>query len=493
MNIDITERKQAETALRQSEERFRAIVEDQTELIVRWKPDGTRTFVNQAYCRFFAKNYDELIGTSFFSLVVEGDREAIRQKVRALTPANPVATDVHRSLLPNGEITWQEWRDRGVFDAHGRLVELQSIGRDITERRRADQLLRESEERFRAVVELSPIAIGVTVDERLVYVNPAGARLVGATGPGDLEKLIGRSIYDFIPPKLQEHARERRMKVLEQGVPAPTIERPLLRPDGPTIMVEATAVPFVFAGQPAIMNLIRDITERKRLEEEQARALVREQEAQEQFTRQLIASQEAERTRIAGELHDSLGQNLLLIKNRAQLALQDMAAGTNAQTQLETIRALASQAIAEVSQIARDLYPHQLDHLGLTRALEAMIDRTAGSSGVIFERKLDQVDEVFAKDAATNIYRVVQEGLNNILKHSKAGRARIELERDVREVVLRIEDDGLGFDAERPDGGGLGLRNIAQRVRLLGGKLIVGSGSKRGTRLEVTIPIAGLE
>jgi len=92
-----------------------------------------------------------------------------------------------------------------------------------------------------------------------------------------------------------------------------------------------------------------------------------------------------------------------------------------------------------------------------------------------------------------NLYRVVQESLNNVLKHSGARHARVQLERDVREVILRISDDGLGFDAAQLESHGLGLRNIAERVRMLGGKLDVNSSAERGTCLEVTIPIPGVE
>ncbi len=490
MNIDITERKRAGEALQRNEELFRAIVGDQAEMIVRWKPDGTRTFVNMAYCRFFGHNFDEAVGTSFFPLVAEKDRDLIRKKIGALTPENPVATDVHRSLRPNGETSWQEWTDRGIFDSEGRLVELQSVGRDISKRKNAEQALRESEERFRAVVESSPDCIVVAVDERVTYLNPAGMKMFAVS---NWDEVAGRSVYDFVPQEFQEVIRARRKEVLKRGQPAEVMEAPLLRMDGSLITVEAMAVPFVYAGQPAIMNLIRDASERKRLEEERAQALVREQEAREEFTRQLIASQEAERRRISAELHDSLGQNLLLIKNRAQLALAGVAAGTDAHAQLEGISALATASIGEVRQISHDLHPYQLDHLGLTGALEAMIDNTARSSGVTFERKLDRVDEVFDKDAAMNLYRVVQESLNNVLKHSGARNARVQLERDVREVILRISDDGLGFDAAQPDSHGLGLRNIAERVRMLGGRLAVNSSLERGTCLEVTIPIPGVE
>src|SRR5205814_5684061 len=116
---------------------------------------------------------------------------------------------------------------------------------------------------------------------------------------------------------------------------------------------------------------------------------------------------------------------------------------------------------------------YQLDQLGLTRAMAAMIDNAAQSSSIAFERKLEPVDEVFRGEAATNLYRVVQETVNNILKHSQAKRARIVVERDVHDVRLWIEDDGLGFGAGAPTqeqaSRGFGLKNIAERVRILGG------------------------
>ena len=136
---------------RRNEELFRAVVEDQTEMIVRWKPDGTRTFVNRAYSQVFGGSPEDFIGSSFMPLVAEEYREAVRAKIRSLTPEQPLATAIHESLGPNGGIRWQEWTDRGIFDADRRLVELQSTGRDITERKRADEELRASTEQLRAL------------------------------------------------------------------------------------------------------------------------------------------------------------------------------------------------------------------------------------------------------------------------------------------------------------------------------------------------------
>jgi two-component system cell cycle sensor histidine kinase/response regulator CckA len=149
--VDATPRKRAEAAARRSEDLFRAIVGDQTEMIVRWLPDGTRTFVNDAYCRAFGASYHELVGTSFLPLVAEPFRATIRSKLASLTPDAPTATEVHQSLLPDGSLCWQEWTDRGLFDEAGRLTELQSVGRDVTAQVRAQDELRHLNRALRTI------------------------------------------------------------------------------------------------------------------------------------------------------------------------------------------------------------------------------------------------------------------------------------------------------------------------------------------------------
>jgi len=248
----------------------------------------------------------------------------------------------------------------------------------------------------------------------------------------------------------------------------------------------------------ALQRARSELAERTRAEEslreaeaDRAEALLREQRALEEYPRRLIASQETERARIATELHDSLGQNLLLIKNRAQLTLSSGPVPAQLREQVESISSLASQALAEVRGISHDLHPYQIDHLGLTRALEAMIDNASQSSAATFERKLDSTDDIFSGEGAMNLYRIVQESLNNVLKHSGATHVHIQLERDVREILLCIEDNGRGFRLGTANGG-LGLRNITERVRILDGTLNVDSRPDEGTRIQVTIPIPEL-
>ena len=150
---DITERRQAQEALKLSEARYRSVVEDQTEFIVRWTPDGVRTFVNEGYCRYFGQSKDEAVGSDFHSLIFSDDKPLIRKKIASLTPANPVATGEHRVTLRNGEIGWNEWTDRAFFDDEGHVIEIQSVGRDISDRKKAEEALRQAYEELDARVQ----------------------------------------------------------------------------------------------------------------------------------------------------------------------------------------------------------------------------------------------------------------------------------------------------------------------------------------------------
>jgi PAS domain S-box-containing protein len=151
---DISERWQTEQELRASERRYRAIVEDQTELICRYKPDGTMTFVNDAYCRYFGMSREALLAQPFSPEIPEADRQKMDEQIASLGADQPMAKVEHRVLLPGGQVRWQQWTDRAVFDGSGAVVEYQAVGRDITEQRRAEEaLLRAHEELERRVEE----------------------------------------------------------------------------------------------------------------------------------------------------------------------------------------------------------------------------------------------------------------------------------------------------------------------------------------------------
>jgi PAS domain S-box-containing protein len=139
--IDITERMQVEEALRESEERYRNVVEDQTEFICRFLPDGTHIFVNDAYCRYFDKKREEIIGQRFRPVLHPEDREMVARHIASITPKHPVMDIDQRIIIPDGSTRWQRWSDRAIFDPNGRVIEYQSVGRDITDRKLAEEAL----------------------------------------------------------------------------------------------------------------------------------------------------------------------------------------------------------------------------------------------------------------------------------------------------------------------------------------------------------------
>ncbi len=224
------------------------------------------------------------------------------------------------------------------------------------------------------------------------------------------------------------------------------------------------------------------------------RQLERRQAAREAYTKQLIDSQESERKRIAAELHDGLGQDLLVIKNSALLALTTTGKESQAYEQFNEISAMTSRALEDVRQITYNLRPYHLDQLGLREAIEFMLEKAAHASEIQFFAEIDDVEGLFSKEAEMNLYRIVQESVNNIVKHSEASEAKVRLKREGRQVQLTVEDNGRGFQANAASASelrrrGFGLIGIAERARMLGGKEFIQSAPGQGTIVIVTLTL----
>ena len=161
-------------------------------------------------------------------------------------------------------------------------------------------------------------------------------------------------------------------------------------------------------------------------------------------------------------------------------------------SQLEEISGISSQTLDEVREIAYALHPYQMERLGLTRAIQAMLRKVAASSDIIFATEIDNIDRLFPSESEINIYRIVQESVNNILKHSGARTAHISIKRQPRTVLITIADDGQGFSADtnvafQASSGGFGLRGMAERARMLGGKQTIQSIPGAGTTLTIKL------
>jgi signal transduction histidine kinase len=218
-----------------------------------------------------------------------------------------------------------------------------------------------------------------------------------------------------------------------------------------------------------------------------------EQRVEQKFAEQLLTMQEAERKRIAGELHDGIGQSLLIIKNQALLGIDGPVDPRATLEQLNGISDVASQAIKDLQEISHDLRPHLLDRLGLKKALESMIARVGASTPVRFTAGIGDCDRLLGEQEEIAVYRIVQECLTNVVKHSAAADASVRLDVGRERMVLTVRDDGRGMPRVTreagPGGGGFGLKGIGERVRILGGDLAIDSAPGRGTTVTVSIPL----
>lgn len=223
------------------------------------------------------------------------------------------------------------------------------------------------------------------------------------------------------------------------------------------------------------------------------RQLERANAAQRGFSRRLINAHEGERQRIAAELHDGLSQSLVIIRHRATICLNATDDPERRQEQLQEIAEASTAVIDEVREIIYDLRPVQLDRLGLTKSIEEMLDKVAGAHGLTIRRRLDDIDGLLPKDAENNIYRIIQESINNVVRHAQAGEAGVEIRKNADDICLVVEDDGRGFIPDETRdwsaGSGFGLPGIVERVRMLGGVPLIESAPNLGTTVTIRIPL----
>ncbi|HOT04310.1 MAG TPA: PAS domain S-box protein, partial [Methanolinea sp.] len=219
--LDLTERLRMVDALRESEQRYHAILEDQTEFICRFRPDGIYVFVNDAYARYFGKAREELIGKIFKPDIFPQDRRKVRDIFNSLTPDHPATSSEHRIVMPDGTVRWQQWSDRAIFDDSGNVKEYQSVGRDITAQKEAEEALRENEERFRNL--FLHIHAGVVIYEAvrngedfiIKEINPAVERIEKVKK----DEVIGRSVLEAFPGVKEFGLFDVFQEVWRTGVP----------------------------------------------------------------------------------------------------------------------------------------------------------------------------------------------------------------------------------------------------------------------------------
>ena len=213
---------------------------------------------------------------------------------------------------------------------------------------------------------------------------------------------------------------------------------------------------------------------------------------QEDITSQIIQSHEEERKKLSAELHDSLGQDLVIIKNNANLALNICDSNSEAKKYIKQISDIASSSLGNVRTISHNLRPAELDKLGLTDTIKSIIEMIASSSKIKFSSDIDIIDNVFEKNNEVNYCRIIQECLSNILKHSNASNASVQIKIIGKEILTIIKDDGIGFnlnDIKKINHiTSFGLMGIRERVKILNGTVKINSKPGSGTEYIITIP-----
>ena len=259
---DIDQGKKAEESLRRSEANYRAIVNDQTELICRFFPDGTLTFANDAYCRYFQARKEDLVGHIFIEGIPKDDREMIEDRIWLLSPSEPTITYEHTYIPLSSPARLIQWTDRAMFDAGGKVIEYQSVGRDITDRLIAQNALKKSEERFRNIVESSTDIVW-EADTKGIFTFVGGQ--VKASLGYDPEEVLGRTPFDFVPADQKDTFRDVIDRALGSDVPIADQEIEMLNREGKRVLLELDIFQMVDNNGEiiGIRGLARDVTERK--------------------------------------------------------------------------------------------------------------------------------------------------------------------------------------------------------------------------------------
>ncbi|HEY3250551.1 MAG TPA: sensor histidine kinase [Ignavibacteria bacterium] len=219
------------------------------------------------------------------------------------------------------------------------------------------------------------------------------------------------------------------------------------------------------------------------------KAIDKKEKEFEEFKRKIIESQEKDWKLIAGELHDSVGQNLSAINIFLQQNIKKIEEGYHDSEALEQASNLVLETLDEVRRISQKLYPKQIERLGLTISLQAMIERLAAATGIKFKHNIENIDLFLSKENEIQFFRVIQEVLNNIIRHAEAKNVTLNIRKSKIFILTEIEDDGIGFDIENLPVEGFGLMNIEERMRILKGTYDIKSEFGKGTQFKVTVPV----
>lgn len=355
------------------------------------------------------------------------------------------------------------------------------FGKDITERKNAEEAIKANEAKFRSYIEAAPLAVFVADREgRLLDFNPAGTDLLGY----DVPTLRNMHVMDLHPEDDREEVLRDLAALLETGRVETQIR--MKRRDGQIIWV---SLHVVMISDRLSLGYCQDITVRKQADE-----VLRQREKELMtLTGRLISTQEEELRRLSRELHDDLTQRLAVLAMDAGMIEKQLGPiKTQASEETRDLKDKLIEISEVVHDLSRQLHPSILDDLGLVQAVESECALFTKRNGITLSFANSDVPDAIPNDIALCLYRAIQEGIRNIAAHSKTNAARITLQGFDGGVVLKIQDLGVGFNVREARAKlGIGLAGMRERVRLVKGTMFVRSEPGKGTEIEISIPLGG--
>jgi PAS domain S-box-containing protein len=496
---DITERKRTEEALRESEGRERAKVKE-LETLLDAAPI-TILIAADPECKFITANrtgsqlHHVPIGTNFsksapavgpplpFRIMRDGIEIPVGELPlqRAAATGIPVIGTFSTLVLEDGTERHMIGNTAPLFDEDGKPRGAVGAFVDITDRKRAEEALRESEERLRLAVQAGRMYVFErdAVTDAIVRSGQCADILNWMNDP---TRDTGRQFVARVHPDDREAYAATEAALTPQNPTYKTSYR-MLRPDGDLIWLEESGRGF-FDGKGGLLRmigLVADVTERKLAEE-----------AISSVSRRLIEAQEQERARIARELHDDLSQRMALLQIGLEQFERNMPGlSSRARQQLHDLAEASAEVSSSIHDLSYRLHPSKLDTLGLVASIRGFCREFSQCHklGVLFVHH--DIQEEIPKDVSLCLYRIVEEALQNILKHSGAEDAKVELSGHSNRIDLCVSDSGTGFTPESVRAEvGIGLISMRERLRLVGGHISIESGPSVGTQIRVRIPLS---
>ncbi|MFH0962826.1 MAG: PAS domain S-box protein, partial [Planctomycetota bacterium] len=473
---DITERKRTEEALKESEIKYRTLIDLTGTGYLILDLQGRVLDANQEYVRLSGHTkLHDILGKSVIAWTAEGAKQRNAEAVAQCGKNGFIRDFVTEYVDGGGKITPIEIS--ASVDGEGESLRIVSLCRDITERKRAEEALRESEERHRSIIEqLNDVYYRTDRDGRITMMSPSAAHLFGFPSTSEM---IGRPIESL----WQDPSRRAALlaSIGERGF-VRDYETTAVRTDGTPFAVAVSShyVRDASGAADGVEGIIRDITERKQTEVA-LRALARH----------VDSVREEEHIRIARQIHDELGQALTALRLDLTWVGRKIPKGNTAlRRRIDAAVALTDATIAVGQRIAGELRPPILDDLGLVPALEWYAQHFAKRSGLRIELDVGAEEPVVPDHLAVTAYRIVQEALTNVARHAQATHARVRLGEQDGALTIEIRDDGQGFPEEAiRNPRSFGIVGMRERADSHGGALVITSSPGAGTTVRVTFPL----